>query len=178
MADTAPLVDLVIEDARWNTVPLQELAERAACAVLAGLNIAPAGYEIVLMACDDARIAELNAQFRGKPVPTNVLSWPVWDLSAETDGGRPDDAPDGDPDDPESLGDIALSYDTCAREAQEQGKTFDDHLTHLVVHSTLHLLGYDHIRDKDAAVMEEIEIRILALLGVADPYADGAEMPL
>lgn len=178
MADMTPLVDLVIEDDRWNTVPLEDLAERAAQATLATLGLPAQGYEIALLACDDARIADLNRQFRSKPAPTNVLSWPSWDLGAEHDGDHPDHAPDGDPNDPEPLGDIALSYDTCAQEAQQQDKTFADHLTHLVVHSTLHLLGYDHIRDKDAAMMEEIEIRILAMLGVADPYADGAEMPL
>jgi probable rRNA maturation factor len=68
------------------------------------------------------------------------------------------------------LGDIAVAYETCAREAEEQGKDFDDHLTHLMVHSILHLLGFDHINDPDATVMESLETRILARLGVADPY--------
>ncbi|MGY6706535.1 rRNA maturation RNase YbeY [Roseinatronobacter sp.] len=177
MADTAPLVDLVIEDDRWTALTLDDLAQKAAHATLKGLKLQTTGFEIALLACDDTRIAALNGQFRGKPLATNVLSWPSWDLSAEQDGGTPDDPEQGDADDPESLGDIAIAYETCTREAQEQGKTFADHVTHLIVHSTLHLLGYDHIRDKDAALMEEIEIRILALLGVADPYADGAEMP-
>lgn len=176
MPDT--LVDCVIEDARWDETGLDALAEQAARATLADQGLDPAGYEIALLACDDARIAILNADFRGKPAPTNVLSWPAWDLAAPDDGGTPDPAPDGDPDDGESLGDIALAYDTCAREAAEQGKTFAAHVTHLVVHSVLHLLGFDHIRDKDAALMEETEIRILAQLGVADPYESGAVMPL
>ncbi len=168
-----PLVDVVIEDARWNEDHLSALAENSARATLAHLGLAAEGFEIACLACDDARIAALNTEFRGKPQPTNVLSWPTWDLSAEADGGAPD-LPE--PDD--SLGDIALSYDTCAREAAEQGKQFDAHLTHLIVHSVLHLLGYDHIRDKDAALMEETEVAILAQLGVADPYETGAEMPL
>lgn len=172
MADTA-LVDVVIEDARWNEDHLARLSEQAARATLAHLGLAPDGFEIACLACDDARIAALNSAFRGKAQPTNVLSWPTWDLSAEDDGGTPDLPEDGD-----SLGDIALSYDTCAREAAEQGKPFDAHLTHLIVHSVLHLLGFDHIRDKDAALMEETELRILAQLGVADPYETGAEMPL
>ena len=176
MADTA-LVDVVIEDARWTEDQLAALSEQAARATLAHLGLAPGGFEIALLACDDARIAALNTEFRAKPTPTNVLSWPTWDLSAEVDGGLPDLPEDGDADDPEALGDIALSYDTCAREAAEQGKTFEAHLTHLIVHSVLHLLGYDHIRDKDAALMEETERRILAQLGVADPYEAGAEMP-
>jgi probable rRNA maturation factor len=174
--DNSALVDLVVEDARWNETHLQALTERAAQATLRHLGLPVAGYEIVCLACDDARIAALNADFRGKPAPTNVLSWPAWDLSAEQDGALPDapPPPDPDPDSPECLGDIALARDTLLREAAEQGKAVDDHLTHLVVHSVLHLLGYDHIRDKDAALMEETETRILATLGIADPYVSGA----
>jgi probable rRNA maturation factor len=174
----AALVDVVIEDARWDEDHLAGLAERAARATLTHLGLPAEGFEIACLACDDARIAALNTEFRGKAVPTNVLSWPAWDLSAQEDGGAPDLPEQGDADDPEALGDIALSYDTCAREATEQGKAFDAHLTHLIVHSVLHLLGYDHIRDKDAALMEETEVAILARLGVADPYETGAEMPL
>ena len=169
MPDT-PLVDVVIEGGDWAEDHLRTLSERAARATLTHLGLPLDGYEIVVLGCDDARIATLNADFRGKPTPTNVLSWPAWDLSAEEDGGMPDLPPDPDPDEPESLGDIAIARETCAREAAEQGKSFDDHLTHLVVHSVLHLLGYDHIRDKDAALMEETETRILATLGIADPY--------
>lgn len=172
------LVDLVSEDPRWDEDVLTRLAEQAASATLRHLGHAPEGFEIVLLACDDARIAVLNADFRDKALPTNVLSWPEWDLSAETEGDAPDPPEAGAPDDREPLGNIALAYDTCAREAAEQGKSFDAHVTHLIVHSVLHLLGYDHIRDKDAALMEETEARILAQLGVRDPYEAGAEMPL
>lgn len=176
MPDTSMLVDLVVEDDRWDEVHLHALAERAARATLTHLGMPVAGYEIVCLACNDARISELNADFRGKPAPTNVLSWPAWDLGAESDGGLPlaPPPPDTDPESPECLGDIALARDTLLREATEQGKAVDDHLTHLVVHSVLHLLGYDHIRDKDADLMEETEARILARLGIADPYEGGA----
>jgi probable rRNA maturation factor len=176
--DTTALVDLVVEDDRWNGDTLHTLAERAARATLSHLGLSINGYEIVVLACDDARIATLNADFRGKPQATNVLSWPAWDLSAETDGEMPEAPPDPNPDEPEALGDIALARDTCLREAVEQGKNAEDHLMHLVVHSVLHLLGYDHIRDKDAALMEETETRILASLGVADPYYDRADVPV
>jgi probable rRNA maturation factor len=164
------LVETVIEDARWEAFGLQALAERAAGAVLAALGLPGDGFQVSLMGCDDDRIASLNAGFRGKPRPTNVLSWPSEDRSAEVVGAVPESPAPGDAEDPESLGDIAIAYDTCQREAAEQGKTMADHVTHLIVHGTLHLLGYDHVEDADAAVMEALEVRILASLGVSDPY--------
>lgn len=165
-----PLVDTVIEDPRWNGLGLDALAERAGRAALAGTGIAAQGFQIVVMGCDDARIALLNADFRGKPQPTNVLSWPAEDRAAETAGDRPDPPDPGTAEDPESLGDIALAWETCTREATEQGKSLEDHVTHLVVHAVLHLLGYDHEDEADATLMEATEVRILETLGVADPY--------
>jgi probable rRNA maturation factor len=167
-AKMEPLVDTVIEDGRWGDL-LPPLAERAAQATLSDLGLDPAGFAIVVMGCDDARIAALNTEFRGKPTPTNVLSWPSDDRAAEIPGTVPD-LPDGDAADPEELGDIAIAWETCQREAQDQAKAMDDHVTHLLVHATLHLLGYDHEDEADAAVMEATEIRVLAKLGVADPY--------
>lgn len=164
------LVETLIEDPRWQGAGLDALAERAAQAALAGVGLTAKGFAVSLMGCDDARIAGLNAQFRGKPAPTNVLSWPTWDLSAEGAGDAPDAAEPGTADDPEPLGDIAIAWETCTSEAVAQGKPFADHVTHLVVHAVLHLLGYDHIRDEDATLMEGLEVRILASLGVSDPY--------
>jgi len=152
-------------------VGLAALTERAATATLRHLGYAPEGFEISVLACDDARIKALNAQFRGKDAATNVLSWPTWDLSAEQPGMLPEPPETGTPEDPEALGDMALAWETCAREALEQGKAFTDHLSHLIVHSLLHLLGYDHETDKDAELMEETERLILAQLGIDDPYA-------
>jgi len=163
-----PLVDTVIEDPRWEGI-LPPLADTAARATLAELSLDPAWFEIVVMGCDDARIAGLNTEFRGKAVATNVLSWPSEDRAADAPGGLPH-LPEGQADDPEELGDIAISYETCAREAAEQGKSLDDHVTHLIVHAVLHLLGYDHNDDSDAALMEGTEIRVLAKLGVTNPY--------
>jgi probable rRNA maturation factor len=165
-----PLIDIVLEDPRWQALGLEPLADRAARATLAALNLPTAGFQIVVMGCDDARIAALNADHRGKPKPTNVLSWPSEERAPDTPGQIPENPEPGDPDDPESLGDIALAYETCATEAAEQGKPLTDHVTHLTVHGILHLLGYDHIDDKDAELMEETEVRILATLGLADPY--------
>ena len=164
------LVETVIEDARWLAFGLEALAERAARATLVGAGLPGVGFQVSLMGCDDARIAVLNAGFRGKPQPTNVLSWPSEERGAECVGEAPAAPLPGTAEDPESLGDIALAWETCAREADQQGKPMADHVTHLIVHGTLHLLGYDHVEDEDAAVMERLEVRILASLGVCDPY--------
>lgn len=166
----ARLIDTLTEDARWTSAGLDGLAERAARQALEALGFAPEGFQISLLGCDDARIAVLNADFRGKPVATNVLSWPSAERGAEFVGETPEPPTAGSLQEPESLGDIALAYDTCAAEARAQGKTMEDHVTHLIVHAVLHLLGYDHIEAEDAVLMEGHEVRILATLGVSDPY--------
>ena len=157
-------VDLVIEDPRWQSAELDRLAEQAAHAVYDDLDLQ--GFEVAILACNDDRIAALNADFRGKPRPTNVLSWPSVERASQSAGGVPA-APD--PVDPE-LGDIAISFDTCSAEAAASGVSLGDHATHLVVHGILHLLGYDHERDADATLMEGIETRILGKMGISDPY--------
>ena len=164
------LVETVIEDARWEAFGLAVLSERAGRATLARLDLPVEGFSISLLGCDDARIAVLNADFRGKPAPTNVLSWPSDERGAEFVGEAPQRPDPGPADDPESLGDIAIAWETCAREAEAQGKPMLDHVTHLIVHGVLHLLGYDHVEEEDAAVMEALEVQILASLGVSDPY--------
>ena len=108
---------------------------------------------ISILLTDDDALAELNGRFLGKPTPTNVLSFPA---PANPDG---------------HLGDIALAYGVCAREASAQGKTLAQHLSHLTVHGVLHLLGYDHLSDGEAEVMETLERTVLEALGVPDPYA-------
>lgn len=160
------LTDTVIEDSRWQAFNLEPLADQAATVTLQHLDLDPEAHEIVLMGCDDARITTLNGDFRDKPRATNVLSWPFEDLSAETPGGKPLEP------EAEELGDIAIAYETCQREAAEQGKPMADHVTHLIVHGVLHLLGYDHIRDEDATLMEQLEVEILGKLGLPDPYRE------
>ena len=164
------LVETVIEDARWEAFGLAALGERAVRAALTGAGLPDKGFAVSLMGCDDARIAALNADFRGKPQPTNVLSWPSAERGSEFAGEPPEPPVPGSPEDPASLGDIAIAWDTCAREAEAQDKPMADHVTHLVVHGVLHLLGYDHVDDADAALMEGLEVQILASLGVSDPY--------
>ncbi|TDL81782.1 rRNA maturation RNase YbeY [Palleronia sediminis] len=159
-------VETVIEDAAWDTVPLDALAGRAARATLGRLGLG-AG-EIVVLGCDDARIAGLNADFRGKPRPTNVLSWPSAERGARVEGQMP--APPDTARDAE-LGDIALAFGVCATEARAAGLALEAHVTHLLVHAVLHLLGFDHDRDGDAALMERLETEILAELGLHDPYS-------
>jgi len=158
------IVETNIEDPNWAAAGLAPLAETAAQAALAHLGLGAEGFAVSLLGCDDTRIASLNADFRGKPQPTNVLSWPAEDRT-------PDDPPaPGTADDPHELGDIAIAFGTCAREAEEAGKPFSAHVTHLVVHATLHLLGYDHEEEDDAALMEGLESAILTGMGLNDPY--------
>lgn len=164
-----PLVDIVIEDARWEAFGLEALADTALRAGFAEIGLAPEGFSLCLMGCDDARIMALNQDFRGKAKPTNVLSWPAEDRAA-AEGEVPELPEAGAPDDPEHLGDIAISYDTCAAEAAAAGKPLAEHVSHLVIHGFLHLLGYDHVIDADATVMEATEVRALARLGLSDPY--------
>ncbi len=162
-------VDVVIEDDRWLTPDLEGLASKAVQIALETAGISATGYEICVMGCSDARIAELNAEFREKPVPTNVLSWPVFDVGPDPDTGIPPaiPAPCGAEN---SLGDIAIAFETCEREALEKGIPVADHVIHLVVHGCLHLLGYDHLDEMQADVMEGLEIKALASMGLDNPY--------
>ena len=172
------LVDVLAEDSRWESLGLARLAERAARATLERLRLDPGAYEISLLGCSDARIAELNADFRGKPQPTNVLSWPSAERGAARAGDSPRmpaPQPDGEP---LELGDVAIAWETCLAEAGAARLDPAHHATHLLVHATLHLLGFDHERDGDATLMEGLEREVLAELGVADPYAPGAQAPL
>jgi probable rRNA maturation factor len=160
--------DVLIEDRRWADAGLEKLATTAIKAVLAHLAL-KGRFEVSVLGCNDSRIATLNADFRGKPQPTNVLSWPEEERGAAVPGSRPA-PPRPDPEGTVTLGDIAIAYDTCAAEASEAGRTLAHHATHLIVHGVLHLLGYDHDRDADATLMEGIETEILGKMGIADPY--------
>jgi probable rRNA maturation factor len=142
------------------------LCARAVAAALArALPDHPAGAEVAILLTDDATLRELNARWRGRDRPTNVLSFPAFDLAP------------GEPPPPGAvhLGDLALALETVVAEARGEGKAVADHLAHLLVHGTLHLLGYDHGEAAAAEAMEQLERRILADLGIGDPYADPAE---
>ncbi len=118
----------------------------------------PLPVEVSLVFTDDESIRQINAEWRQKDKPTNVLSFPAYPLEP---GGKPGPM----------LGDIVIARETVAREAVDLDKSFDDHLTHLMVHGFLHLFGYDHLEKEEAEEMEGLETRILAALGLSDPYA-------
>ncbi len=159
-------VDLVIEDPRWADLDLQALADKACNLALDKTGIT-GDWEICLLACDDARIADLNAEFREKPTATNVLSWPAQELAPAHPGAVP---PAPEPGFDPALGDIAMAFETMQREAEDADLPLSDHIMHLLLHATLHLIGYDHETDEDAQLMESIEISSLATIGVANPY--------
>jgi probable rRNA maturation factor len=159
-ADTVamPEIDVLVEAGTWGGPELlHALAERAIGIAMrqARPPLVP-GSELSLVFSDDAHVRILNHRYRGKDSSTNVLSFPAPPAKAGYHGPL--------------LGDVVLAEETVAREASEQGLAFEHHLTHLIVHGFLHLLGYDHETDAEAAVMEGMETRILAQLGIADPY--------
>ena len=169
--------DIVIEDDRWAVLDLEALAHAAAQATLGHLGLNPEDAELTLLACNNDRIAALNGDFRGKPRATNVLSWPAEERAAVTPGGDPLPPAPG-IDGLLELGDIALAYETCATEAEVAGKPLSAHVTHLIVHGLLHLLGYDHENDPDALLMEGLETEILGKMGHDDPYKENGPIGL
>lgn len=137
---------------------LEAVAERAVLEAVAGSGTHLSGpAELSIVLTDDTEQRELNRQWRGKDSSTNVLSFPQIEPFGPVTG---------------ILGDITLARETVAREAEELGKPFAHHFTHLVVHGFLHILGYDHLEEAEALQMEGLETQILARLGVEDPYAD------
>lgn len=143
------MIEVEIDEPAWA----EALADPAATARRAALAAAGDKVgEIVILLTHDAALQDLNCRFLSKDRPTNVLAFP------DADTGR--------------LGDIALAFGVCQAEASEQGKPFGHHLAHLVIHGVLHLIGYDHTADEDAAAMEALERRLLAEMNIPDPYAD------
>jgi probable rRNA maturation factor len=151
-------IDIAIEGGDWPADDaLRELASRAVGAALAEIGIAEASSELSLLFTDDAHIRTLNRDWRGKDKATNVLSFPAAEIDAHAKL-------------PPLLGDIVLAQETvCAETALEQ-KPLEHHLSHLVVHGFLHLLGYDHETTEEAEEMERLERRALARLAIPDPY--------
>ena len=141
------MIDIEAEDDAWSgDVPDVEGVVRRAAE-----QVAPPG-DVVILLTDDETVRDLNGRFRGKDRPTNVLSFPA------PENAQP------------HLGDIVLAHGVCAAEARAQGKPFADHLSHLVIHGILHLMGHDHEADDEAEAMEAQERMLLAALGIPDPY--------
>ena len=147
-----------VEDDAWQALAgLDALARTAVAAALAGAKADSGEGVVALLFTDDGTISGINAEWRGKDKPTNVLSFPAPDMPVPAGEPRP-------------LGDIVLAHGVIAREAAEQGKTLHDHTAHLIVHGVLHLLGFDHETVEDAEAMERLEASILKGLGISDPY--------
>lgn len=152
---------------------LPEAARLARGAVEAALRGAPVGplAEISVVLTDDAAQRALNKAWRGRDSATNVLSFPALEPAELAAGAA------AAPDRPALLGDVVLALETLQREADAAGKSLADHASHLLVHGVLHLLGYDHQTEADAALMEPVETEVLARLGVADPYGEERAAP-
>jgi len=152
-------IDIAVECESW--AELEDLDGLVRAAIDAALTESGVDLrtepEVSLLFCDDARIRELNRQWRSIDKPTNVLSFPAADPSQLRTTPL--------------LGDIAVAYETVRRESLDEGKAFRDHVSHMVVHGFLHLVGYDHQKEEEALQMEDLERRSLARLGIADPYA-------
>jgi probable rRNA maturation factor len=174
-----PVTEVLVVADCWQTEPDAEAVIHRAIATAAetvnagpnaslntSLNVSIGEAELAVMLTDDAGIRTLNNNWRGVDKPTNVLSFPALQ---PTGRGGPDDAP-------RMLGDIAIAYETTRKEADDEQKPFDHHLSHLAVHGFLHLIGYDHEDDDDAEAMEALEQEILAQLGIPDPFADRERM--
>jgi probable rRNA maturation factor len=158
--EPGPVVELSTESLLWDGhAGIEAAAERAVRAAFAAAELScRPDAELSVVLSDDAQVQVLNRDWRGKDAPTNVLSFPG--------------AEDEEIEDAQLLGDIVVAHETVAREAESEGKTFLDHFTHLVVHGTLHLFGYDHLTPDEAEDMEEIERVALSQLGIADPYSE------
>ncbi len=152
-------IDIMTEADGWPPEErLEALVRRAADAAWTHLALKPADSELSVVFTDDAAIRVLNAEWRGKDKPTNMLSFPAFPVRAGSQPGP-------------MLGDIVIARETVEREAAAEAKPFENHLTHLVVHGFLHLLGYDHETDAEAEEMEAREREILHALAIPDPYA-------
>ena len=162
VSSALPLTEVLVVAECWQTEPDAEAVIHRAIDAAAEIADADVGEaELAIMLTDDTGIRTLNNNWRGIDKPTNVLSFPALQPTA----GAPADAP-------RMLGDIAIAYETTRKEADEEEKPFDHHLSHLAVHGFLHLIGYDHEKDDNAEAMEGLEREILAQLGIPDPYAD------
>ena len=159
-------VDVVIEDARWTELKLKQIANQAFFETLFSLDLHHKSFSCCVLACDNKQIKQLNNKFRGKNCPTNVLSFPARLENFEVESTLTPTETNN----PYDLGDIAIAFDICKKEATCSKLKFEHHVYHLIIHSVLHLLGFDHEEDENARKMEKIEVQVLAKLGISNPY--------
>ena len=154
-------VEIVRHEDAWAPAQATDaMLKRAARAAILAAPLLPHGtYEVAIVLTGDEEMRNLNRTWRGKDAATNVLSFPA------DDGIR----------EPGLLGDVVLAHETTLKEARQQSIAFQDHVSHLVIHGVLHLLGFDHVEDEAAELMENLERTALASLGIADPYAENAD---
>ena len=162
------MLDIALDaDPDWDSSNWTEVARKATTSAIAEsafpkLGLGARSVELGVRLTNDAEVRALNAEWRGKDKATNVLSFPM---------AEPAEFADASPDGPElMLGDIVLARGVCVAEAADKAISIEAHASHLLVHGTLHLLGYDHHDDEAASDMEAREVRALARLGIADPY--------
>ena len=153
-------VDVVIEDGRWHQIELKDIATDSCAAALKTVGHQARRHEIAILASSDKRITELNDRYRGQKKPTNVLAWPA--PKSEIDSMTTSEE--------RFLGDIALAWETCVGEADASGRSISAHVSHLIVHGCLHLVGFHHRTDTETEKMQNLETKILATLGITSPY--------
>ncbi len=150
--------EIIVEDPRWTGFLGRSDLEALVSDCLKCVAEWPEGASAAMLFTDDARMQNLNATYRGKDKPTNVLAFPADETTART----------------AFLGDLAFGFETCLQEADPDPAKFRDHLAHLIVHGLYHLLGYDHMNNEEAEEMETLEIAVLEKLAIPDPYGDKA----
>ena len=161
--------EFVSEYSGWDVEKLNKIAEKVSEATNTKLRL-PKCASVAVLLCNNAKIQRLNKDFRASDKATNILSWPVENLKAASSGQLPNLAINP------QLGDLAMAYEVCFSESRLGQIPFRDHLAHLLLHGTLHLLGYDHMEDTDALVMEAIEIEVLAKMCISNPYIVNEEI--
>lgn len=158
-----PKIELIMEEPKWEMLELSEIAYSACKAAIRNAKVRSDKCGIAVLACSDARITELNHRFRNENKPTNVLSWPTTtEVAKFPHENHKTHLP--------HLGDIALSWETCSKEATEWQLKLEAHVSHLIIHACLHLMGFEHKNNIEANKMQQIEIKALASIGIPSPY--------
>ena len=161
--------EFVSEYSGWDVEKLNKIAEKVSEATNTKLRL-PKCASVAVLLCNNAKIQRLNKDFRASDKATNILSWPIENLRAASSGQLPNLAINP------QLGDLAMAYEVCFSESRLGQIPFCDHLAHLLLHGTLHLLGYDHMENTDALIMEAIEIEVLAKMCISNPYIINEEI--